>query len=87
MILTIELDQDGFTAIQQIKARTRMDLSKILRYALSLMLWTLKQREQRRIVASMDESQRTYRELDVDATYAQPSVATDSSATPAADAA
>ena len=66
MMITAEFDELASGAIDEIKARTGMDLPKLLGYSLRLMLWSVQQLEQQRIVASVDEKTRTYRELDLD---------------------
>jgi len=70
--VTLEFDDAASAAVKEIVDRTKMDLSKILSYALSLVLWALRQSQEKRIVASVDESKHRYRELDLDAVLARP---------------
>ncbi len=65
MRLTLELDEAAAEALSKLERSTGMNLSRIFSYALSLMLWAVGQRTDGRIVASVDESQHSYRELEV----------------------
>lgn len=75
MEIIIELDELASTAMNEIRRQTKMDDSAVLSRALAIMQWALKQLQERRIVASLDESQHTYRELDLDAALGQTQVA------------
>ncbi len=71
MKVVIELDDAASAAMHELRTRTGMDDSTVLSRALNIMHWAVKQRREKRIVASMDESAHTYRELDLDAALAQ----------------
>jgi hypothetical protein len=70
--VVIALDDAASAAMHEIRTRTGMDDSNVLSRALNIMQWAVKQRREKRIVASVDESAHTYRELDLDAALAQP---------------
>ncbi len=65
MKIALELDEPAAKALSELERLTGMSLSRIFSYALSLTLWAAKQVKAGRIVASVDESQQRYRELEV----------------------
>jgi hypothetical protein len=65
MRLVLELDHAASEALSQLEVSTGMSVSRIFSCALSLMLWAFGQGAKGRIVASVDESQRSYRELEL----------------------
>jgi hypothetical protein len=65
--LLLELDESAAEALSTLERSTGMNLSRIFSHALSLMLWVVAQKEAERIVATVDESRRSYRVLDVTA--------------------
>jgi len=67
MKIALELDESASGALSELERLTGMSLSGIFSFALSLMLWVVRQGIAGRIVASVDESQHSYRELEVTA--------------------
>jgi hypothetical protein len=65
MNINLELDEGASKALSQLHSATGLDVSRIFSYALSLMLWAVKQGSEGRILASVDESKRSYRQLDL----------------------
>lgn len=72
MEAVIEFDDAATAAMNEIRSQTQLDDSAVLSRALGLMRWAVRQRNENRIVAALDESQHTYRELDLDAALPQP---------------
>jgi len=67
MTISLELDHPATETLSKLESLTGMSPSRIFSYALSLMLWAVSQRTVGRIVASVDESKQSYRELEVTA--------------------
>ncbi|MFZ0814761.1 MAG: hypothetical protein WAM78_04540 [Candidatus Sulfotelmatobacter sp.] len=67
MKLSLELDAAASEAFSDIECLTGMNPSRIFSYALSIMLWVIRQGIAGRIVASIDESRQSYRELEITA--------------------
>lgn len=67
MNVTLELDEAASEVLAELQTLTGLSLSRIFSCALSVLLWAVKQGMSGRIVASMNESERSYRELDLSA--------------------
>ncbi len=67
MIIELELDEPAAEALFELERSTGMGRSRIFSYAVSLMLWCIRQRIAGRVVASVDESQQSYRQLKIEA--------------------
>ncbi len=65
MIIKIELDTQAATAVAEIESITGLGVSAILSNGLSLLLWAVRQHQDGRVIASMDESLHRFRELEV----------------------
>jgi hypothetical protein len=72
MEILMDFDDTALAVLNEIQAQTQMDHPTILSHSLGMIRWILKQRRDNRIVASLSESEHTYRELDLDAIFAQP---------------
>lgn len=67
MNITLELDEAASEVLAELQTLTGLSLSRIFSCALSVMLWVVRQGMSGRIVASVNESERSYRELELSA--------------------
>lgn len=68
MRIQLDLDDDGMRLLERLKKATGAKTHKeLFNNALTLLEWAVNQREKGRVVASLDESTETYRELQMPA--------------------
>jgi hypothetical protein len=66
MRMQIDLDEGGTSLFQYLQSTTGCASHKeLLNNAISLLLWAVRQHQQGRTVASLDEEKRTYKHLDM----------------------
>jgi hypothetical protein len=68
MRIQLDLDKPGVHLVESLKERTGSKTHKeLFNNALTLLQWAVRQRSEGRIVASMDEREENYRELQMPA--------------------
>lgn len=64
MRIQVEFDENGMRMIEDLKKKTGISTYKdLFNNALALLSWSVEQRENARTIASVDESTKEYREL------------------------
>jgi hypothetical protein len=63
VILSVEIAEGARESLEQLRRRLGVSYEVLFNDAVSLLCWAAKQREQQRLVASVDEDSGTYRKL------------------------